>query len=66
MGEACPVCGDPYEYVDDRRGDPGAVIDVEELCGVDADRRWDRICVRAVADGGGPAVEEYRHHWAEE
>ena len=75
MTELCPVCEDPVEHVRvETAGDPstttGASFDVEDLCSVTEDTRWDRICPVASVDPGGdqasPVLEVYYHFFADD
>ncbi|MDX1745130.1 MAG: hypothetical protein R3324_04270 [Halobacteriales archaeon] len=68
--EACPVCGDPFEFFEETAPTAGSDIeithDIDQLCSVEDEIRWDRICHRATADGPELTLETYRHHWQEE
>lgn len=75
----CPVCGDEYEYTREEPpdGSDGAagevsvsvIHDIDQLCDVEEERRWDRICHQVtVTDTGSepdcrPVVRTFRHHW---
>lgn len=68
--DACPVCGDPFEFYEEAAPSGGAGIEItheiSQLCEVDDETRWDRICHRATADGAELTLETYRHHWEDE
>lgn len=70
MVEHCPVCGEAVEYreevtVEDGAALAGITVDVDELCSMDGDTRWNRICpVASPADVDGEVqLVVYRHHW---
>lgn len=73
MIDPCPVCADPVEHVrvetpggDSAEGTTDAVttVDVEDICAMDADTRWDRICHEASVEsqsGPTPVLVAYYH-----
>lgn len=69
MPDACPVCDSPVEHrrVEGTDGAPVASFDVDDLCSVADDTRWDRICTVATTGEGGPtpALELYYHFFEE-
>jgi len=75
MTETCPVCGDVVEHVrletageSEEANGATASFDIDDLCTVDADTRWDRICTVAAAadEGNAPVLELYYHFFEEE
>lgn len=75
MGRDCPVCGRPVEHVRiedpaDTDETPGgaASFDIGDLCSVEEDERWDRICTTAAGDGteAGPTLEVYYHFFGDD
>jgi len=75
MPDPCPVCDDAVEHVRVERADGdgqseapagGAVsFDIDDLCSVAADTRWDRICTAAAAAGDAPSLEVYYHFFGD-
>ena len=72
MTETCPVCGDGVEHRRVERAEPDGTVggtasfDVVDLCAVDEDTRWDRICTAATTDNEGrgddaPVLSDYYH-----
>lgn len=75
MPEPCPVCDRVVEHVRIEEADGStpptsvASFEIDDLCSVEDDTRWDRICTVASvrADGGAPEpVLEIHYHFFEE
>lgn len=70
MTETCPVCDAPVEHVriEEPEGTEAvggtASFDVADLCAVEDDTRWDRICTAAGADGSA-SLGVYYHFFEE-
>lgn len=79
MTETCPVCGDVVEHRRTERagsgdldagGGAGASFDIDDLCAVEEETRWDRICTAAATDeeteaGGAPVLAIYYHFFGD-